>query len=267
MHLRPALLSATALAAALAALTLCRWGARGNRDPVSLAWEVQRGDELEAHLEVARRRDEAKRALAAEVVTGRMGVREAADHFRRLDEAYPSRPPGTPRPSEDEQVLCVRVLDFTWAHLAHRQRFAAAARCYAEAFAAHPQLLAGPPANHRYLAACAAARAGCGQGRDAADLDEKSRAGFRRQALDWLRAELKSWRRLLEKDPGNAWVVVGNLRHWLEAPDFAGVRGPGALGRLAEAERQVWQRLWADVADTLARAEGRIPPPPQAGGK
>jgi hypothetical protein len=46
MTLRPALLAAAALAAALAALALCRWGDRGNRDPVSLAWEVRRADEL-----------------------------------------------------------------------------------------------------------------------------------------------------------------------------------------------------------------------------
>jgi hypothetical protein len=45
------------------------------------------------------------------------------------------------------------------------------------------------------------------------------------------------------------------------------VRGPEALARLPEAERLAWQKLWADMADTLARAEGRIPPPPQADGK
>jgi hypothetical protein len=43
--------------------------------------------------------------------------------------------------------------------------------------------------------------AGCGQGRDAADLDEESRAGFRHQALGWLRAELEAQRRLLEAHP------------------------------------------------------------------
>ena len=108
-------------------------------------------------------------------------------------------------------------------------------------------------------------RAGCGQGRDAADLDETSRAGFRRQALDWLRAELDAQRRLLEEEPQTARLTVyRDLRYWLEAPDFAGVRGPEALARLPEDERQAWQLLWADVAATRARAQGKAPPEAEA---
>jgi hypothetical protein len=44
------------------------------------------------------------------------------------------------------------------------------------------------------------------------------------------------------------------MQHWLEDPAFAGVREPEALARLPAAERPEWQKLWADVADTLARA-------------
>jgi hypothetical protein len=56
----------------------------------------------------------------------------------------------------------------------------------------------------------AAALAGCGQGRDAADLDDKSRAGFPWQALEWLQAERKAWHRLLEQEPGKASAVAHN---------------------------------------------------------
>src|SRR5262249_11075832 len=153
--------------------------------------------------------------LAAEVVAGRMTVREAAGHFRRLDEADPAHPPGHPRPPQDERFFCARVLDFAWVVLMDRGRYAAAARWYAEACAAHPPLLAGPPTGHRSLAACAAARAGCGQGRDADNLDEESRVSFRRQARDWLRAELEARRRLLEQEPENAWAVADDLQQWL----------------------------------------------------
>jgi hypothetical protein len=55
------------------------------------------------------------------------------------------------------------------------------------------------------------------------------------------------------------------MQTWLEDPDFAGVRGPEAPARLPEAERQAWQQLWADIADTLARAEGLAPPEQRAG--
>jgi hypothetical protein len=37
------------------------------------------------------------------------------------------------------------------------------------------------------------------------------------------------------------------------------VREPNALAWLPVAEQQAWRRLWADVADTLARAEGTTP--------
>jgi hypothetical protein len=103
-------------------------------------------------------------------------------------------------------------LDFVWVVVMNQQQYAAAASFYSEIFTAHPHSLTGPQCSHRYRPACAAARAGCGPGRDAADLEEESRAGFRRQALDWLRAELVSWLRLLEKEPQNAWKATAVLK-------------------------------------------------------
>jgi hypothetical protein len=180
MRHRPALLAAAALAAGFGiGLALCRWGAGGNPDLVALTQAVEHGEELEPPIEAGRRRDEAKRALAAEVVARRLSLREAADRFRRLDEADPGYPPGTPRPSGDEQGRYERVLDFVWEVLAQRQQFAAAARWYAEAFAAQPNLLAGPPTGQRYYAAWAAALAGCGRGRDSTDLRNYPRTGAR----------------------------------------------------------------------------------------
>jgi hypothetical protein len=35
------------------------------------------------------------------------------------------------------------------------------------------------------------------------------------------------------------------------------VRGPYALGKLPEGERQDWRKLWADAANTLAQAQGQ----------
>jgi hypothetical protein len=235
----------------MACLTLCRWGCGGNRDLAALARAVRRADDLEDHLEGVRRRHQAKRALAAEVVAGRMSLREAAGHFRRLEEADPGHPPGPPG---GERALREDVLEHGWMVLGRQEQFAAAVRWFAEAFRADPALLTGRPSRLRYHAACAGALAGCGRGRDTAGLDEEARAGFRRQALDWLRAELEARVRLLE-DPQTAYLTVPrDLPYWLEAPDFAGVRGPEALGRLPQSERQAWQQLWADVADTLARA-------------
>src|SRR5262249_58581476 len=61
---------------------------------------------------------------------------------------------------------------------------------YAAAFAADPRLADHLGPAHRYRAACSAVLAAAGQGQDAAQLDAVQRAHLRRQALDWLRAEL-----------------------------------------------------------------------------
>jgi serine/threonine protein kinase/tetratricopeptide (TPR) repeat protein len=143
----------------------------------------------------------------------------------------------------------------------------AAARFYAEAFAAEPRLADDLGAGHRYNAACAAALAGCGRDKDADKPDDTGRARWRRQALGWLRADLTAWGRLLDKGPNNVRpVVVGKMRHWQADADFAGVRGPRALAKLPVAERQAWQTLWDEVAGTLARARARRAPKKKSAG-
>jgi serine/threonine-protein kinase len=116
-------------------------------------------------------------------------------------------------------------------------------------------------ASHRYNAACAAALASCGVGKDADKLDGEARARLRRQALTWLRADLEAWGRLLGKEPDKVRpLILRNLRHWLTDTDFAGVRGPEGLAQLPEAEQQSWRKLWDDVAATLAKAQNQTTP-------
>jgi Flp pilus assembly protein TadD len=132
----------------------------------------------------------------------------------------------------------------------------ASARFYTKAFAARPDLAEklGAPGG-RYDAACAAALAGCGQGQDAGRLSDKERAGLRKQARDWLNADLEAWRRLLETGPEkNHPAIAQQLAHWLEDTDFAGVRGEPALAKLPEVERAEWQKLWQGVEALRQRA-------------
>src|SRR5262249_9176588 len=130
-------------------------------------------------------------------------------------------------------------------------------RFYGEALAAQPALAKDTDAQHRYNAARAAALAGVGEGKDADRLDDTERARLRRQAVDWLRADLDVWGRLLDKEPDKARAAVRvakTLRHWVLDTDFVGVRGLGAFFRLPVAERPSWQKLWTDVASTRNRA-------------
>jgi tetratricopeptide (TPR) repeat protein len=147
-----------------------------------------------------------------------------------------------------------------------KKQYIATARFYGEAFAEKPQLAGDLNAQHRYNAACAAALAGCGQGQDADKLDAKERARLRRQALDWLRADLKAYRQVMDKSAGKVGPVIAQrMQHWLKDEDFAGVRGSAALAKLPVAEHSAWQKLWVEVADTLTRAQRAAPAKKQAG--
>jgi Tfp pilus assembly protein PilF len=139
----------------------------------------------------------------------------------------------------------------------YKKRYLAAARFYTEAFAAEPKLANDLGTSCRYNAARAAALAGCGQGADAASLDEKELARLRRQALNWLQTDLSAWGQLLKKEPVKARATVKKtLRHWRQDSDFDGVRGD-ALIKLPEAERQMWQQLWAAVEQMLKNASDK----------
>jgi hypothetical protein len=135
--------------------------------------------------------------------------------------------------------------------LAKRLSATAAYLC-AEAFAANAALADDPSQGRRYLAARAAALAGCGRSEDAPP-SEAERARLRQQALSWLRADLALW----------AWYAVSDrrpaaentLRDWQRDRDLACVRDAAALAVLPTDERAAWQTLWADV-DALLRRLG-----------
>jgi tetratricopeptide (TPR) repeat protein len=129
----------------------------------------------------------------------------------------------------------------------YKRLYFAASRFYREAFSEQPQLASDLQHQLRYNAACAAALAGCGQGKDADQTDNKERDRLRQQALEWLRADLAAWRQLFEKEPDKVRPdVVQTMLHWLEDKDFAVVRGE-AVNKLPEAERRDWQQLWEDA--------------------
>jgi hypothetical protein len=171
------------------------------------------------------------------------------EHLLALDRNLAAIQRGAARPGSAAERIEL-------AKLCHEYKkwYAAAARFCAGAFAAEPKLIDDLRTHNRYNAACSAALAGCGQGDDAANLDEKERARLRQQAIEWLRADLAAWTQMLDKEPEKARASVHQtLQHWQQDADFAGVRGDG-LAKLPEAERNPWQQLWADVEQTLKKS-------------
>jgi tetratricopeptide (TPR) repeat protein len=140
----------------------------------------------------------------------------------------------------------------------HRQ----AVRFFEQAFADQHTLASKLDDHHRYDAACNAALSGCGEGKDAPVMDSKERAHLRKQALDWLRADLTARQKLLAESPekGGPFALQW-IRHCQHDRDFARVRDPKALAKLPAAERQAWQQFWVDVADTLTLAQQKAAPP------
>jgi tetratricopeptide (TPR) repeat protein len=131
----------------------------------------------------------------------------------------------------------------------NKQLYAASARFYTEAFAADPKRAEDLKALHRYNAACAAALAGCGRGADGGNLDDKQRATWRKQARDWLAADLVLWAKQAEKAKSvDRTAIRKQLQHWQTDDDLDGVRDEKALSVLPAEEQAAWRKLWADVA-------------------
>jgi serine/threonine protein kinase/tetratricopeptide (TPR) repeat protein len=183
---------------------------------------------------------EAERELAT--------FRESDPALRALDARLAAIIRGEQKPADQAERLQL-------AQRAHaRALHATAARLWGEALAKHPQLGDDRTNQYRYRAACAAALAGCGKGKDDPAPNDEARSALRRQALDWLRAELTVWTRLLANaDERQRAAIAQVLRHWCKDPDLAGIRGDDALARLTERERAACKRLWNDVDGLLTQ--------------
>jgi hypothetical protein len=58
-----------------------------------------------------------------------------------------------------------------------------------------------------------------------------------------------------EGTPQERQFAAHMIQDWPEAPALAGLRDKAALDKLPAAEREAWQRLWADVDALLKRAQ------------
>jgi len=176
-------------------------------------------------------------------------LEQQCGQYVALDARLPAILRGTEKPAGAvEQLhfaeLCLR-----------KKHHAAAASFYLAAFASKPELALDVP-GPRYDAATAAALASCGQGKDAAQLDDKERARWRRQALAWLHQDLASWDRVLHQANARARVrIQQTMQYWQVDDDLAGLREPDALAKLPPDERQECLALWKEVAAVIGSAQ------------
>jgi tetratricopeptide (TPR) repeat protein len=167
---------------------------------------------------------------------------EGAERKAALAARLPALLKGDDRPKDNAERLALAELCYD------TKRHAAAVGFWAEALQADPKRSDDLPAGHRYSAACAAALAGCGGGKDDPPLNEPAQAGLRGRALEWLRADLALRRKQLDTD---STLARRALDHWTRDSDLAGVRDRDAIEKLPADERRAWEALWKDVEALL----------------
>jgi serine/threonine-protein kinase len=134
-----------------------------------------------------------------------------------------------------------------------------AVRLYEQGLEDDPASANNLDAQHRYNAACVAARVGCGSGEEGVSVGARERARRRRQALAWLRADLALWAgRLDGAKPAERRVVRAALRRWRADPNLAGLRDPGQVTHLPTDEQAACRQLWAEVGALVEKARYQI---------
>jgi tetratricopeptide (TPR) repeat protein len=195
-----------------------------------------RGDYTEAIAELSKARDLGKsnprfvQQVEAELTT----TQRQADLAPRLA--------GDSKPADAAEML-------GFAQLCYEKKLhGTSARFWADAFKAQPALADDMQAQNRYSAACAAARAGSGQGKDNPPLVEATRTRWRKQAIEWLKADLASWTRRVEAGPPRArQPVIQTFQHWRTDPDLAGLRDQTEVAKLPEAEQKTCREFWVEL--------------------
>ena len=193
------------------------------------------------------------RELALKKPNGRATAEQTAQQFAvavQLHKNLPAFLSGKEKPSDASVSAWVAQAFY------ERKLFGAATMLWDDTFKARPSMADDQLTYNRYNAACGAALAGSGQGKDDPPLEELTKARCRRQALDWLKADLAAWSKAIA-DESSQWHdhVPQTLQHWKADPDLAGIRDPAALAKLPPDEQKAFAALWVEVSALLKKAQ------------
>jgi hypothetical protein len=111
-------------------------------------------------------------------------------------------------------------------------------------------------------------KAGCGQGKDEPPLDDANKVHWRKQAMDWLKADLGAWSKNLDSgNPQARPTITQALQHWKADADLAGIREPAALAKLPADEQNTCRALWSQVDAMLSKSQATNHRPGEVGNR
>ncbi len=200
---------------------------------------------------------------------------EALAHYRKAHQ-FGSKQPGWKEPSAQWVAMTERLCEFDHKlslilankakpasplemaalgelALVYKHLYLRSAQFYAEAFAQQPELADQIPKDYRYNAACAAAQVSAGADKEAEALEPHERSRWRKQALAWLRANLRYWTQQANGPAQSRAATQRTLLHWKQDSDLAGVREAAVLAKMPTAEQKEWQQFWEEVDAVLRR--------------
>ena len=218
-------------------------------NPANPNFRQPMGAHLDNLIKAYRGLNDAKRAAEAEQELAKFRASDPAMVALDARLAAVLKGDASPKDNTERLQLAQRAYD--------KALHSSAARLWSEALGADPSLADDRQVQHRYNAACSAALAGAGHGKDDPPPDDAAKAKLRLQAREWLQAELATWAKILVSGAADMKAKVApTLQHWKEDTDLAGIRDEKELAKLPEDERAAFKRLWNDVDHHQTTANG-----------
>ena len=172
---------------------------------------------------------------------------DRAQKMAKLDERLGPILAGKEKPADAQEMVNLGILCYQY-----KRMYVAAAKFYADGFAASPAL--GDDARNHYhqSAACTAVLASQRQGKDADKVTDEEASRLRGQALAWLRADLTFWSKALTGEKADDQQLARRtLEGWQTAAELAGVRDAAFLEKLPPTEGEEWHKFWEELSKLL----------------
>jgi serine/threonine protein kinase/Flp pilus assembly protein TadD len=168
------------------------------------------------------------------------------DRAIRMKELLPHLPDVIAGKTEPKTPADACVLALCCA-MPFQNRYACSTRLYDKAFRDDPKIADDRQFEHRWYAACYAARAARGDGIDSPQ-EPAERAKLREKAYDWFQAEWRDCKKMAASTDRTQRVqAINRMDDWLKETEIRELREPFHLKKLPVNEAKKWIVFWDEV--------------------